>query len=88
MSCRKEILSEVLRIDDLMHIIMKGTRSKWTKEDLSTIKSHLKHLALRIPALAVLLAPGGIVLLPILAEVLNRRKTPKPVAREKRSEPE
>ncbi|MFZ5995415.1 MAG: hypothetical protein ACOYU4_10575 [Thermodesulfobacteriota bacterium] len=78
--CRKEILEEVLQVQDLMGILMKGTHARWTEEDLAAIKKHLTHLAKRIPALSILLLPGGLVLLPILAEVLDRRKSRKSAA--------
>ncbi|MFH1146628.1 MAG: hypothetical protein V1736_02850 [Pseudomonadota bacterium] len=81
---RDEILNEVLRIDDLMYLLTKGTYARWSKEESAILKSHLKHLATRIPALALLLAPGGMLLLPILAEALDRRKSPTPVPVERR----
>lgn len=81
---RNEIINEVLRIDDLMYLITKGTYSKWTKEESALLKSHFQHLAKRMPVLALILAPGGMLLLPILAEVLERRKTSRPVPVERR----
>ncbi|MDD5451247.1 MAG: hypothetical protein PHT49_05075 [Desulfovibrionales bacterium] len=77
---RNEILNEVLQAQDLMGILMKGTHAKWTGEDLAAMKKHFTRLAKRIPALSILLLPGGLVLLPILAEVLDRRKSRKSAA--------
>ncbi|MEW6326799.1 MAG: hypothetical protein AB1487_04305 [Thermodesulfobacteriota bacterium] len=71
---REEILREVLRVQDLMRILMKGTHAKWTEEELATMKRHFADIAKKIPVLSVLLLPGGLLLLPILAEVLDRRK--------------
>ncbi|MDQ7839041.1 MAG: hypothetical protein RDU59_11200 [Thermodesulfobacteriota bacterium] len=71
---RDEILNEVLQAQNLMGILMKGTHARWTEEDLAAMKKHFARLAKRIPALSILLLPGGLLLLPILAEVLDRRK--------------
>jgi hypothetical protein len=58
---------------------MKGTHARWTEEELAAMKKHFTRLAKRIPALSVLLLPGGLVLLPLLVEVLDRRKRKKTV---------
>ena len=76
---REEITGEILLIDNLMHILMKGMHAKWTDGELAVIKKNLKHLAKRIPILALLLAPGGMVMLPILTEILDRRNRNKTV---------
>ena len=73
---KEAILMEVLSIRGLMQILMKtrNTDEKWTKEEKKEIKMHLKNIAKIIPAVAVFALPGGSFLLPILAEVLDRRK--------------
>ena len=70
------ILSQVLAVKDLMRLLMKNrnTGEKWTRDEIREIRVHLKHLAMLVPALIIFLLPGGSVLLPILAEVLDRRK--------------
>lgn len=81
---RDEILNEVLLIDDLMYVLTKGLSVKWTSAELALIKNHFTHIAKRIPAIALLLAPGGFILLPVLAEVLDRRQRKKQVDMERR----
>jgi phosphoglycolate phosphatase-like HAD superfamily hydrolase len=71
---REAILAEVLEVKDLMRLLMKGRNDRWTAEDLKEIKTHLRHLAEDLPLLAAFLAPGGFLLLPILAEILDRRR--------------
>ena len=68
---------EVLSIKGLMQLLMRtrNTDNKWTKEEKKEIKRHLKNIAKIIPAVAIFSLPGGSFLLPILAEVLDRRKT-------------
>jgi len=67
---------EVLSIKGLMQLLMKtrNTDEKWTREERKEIKSHLRNLAKIIPAIAIFSLPGGSLLLPILAEALDRRK--------------
>ena len=76
LSNKKAILMEVLSIKGLMQILMKtrNTDEKWTSEEKKEIKGHLKNIAKIIPAVAIFSLPGGAFLLPLLAEVLDRRK--------------
>jgi len=70
------ILSQVLAVKGLMQLLMKNrnTGEKWTRDEIREIRAHLKHIAMLVPALIIFLLPGGSVLLPLLAEVLDRRK--------------
>jgi len=73
---KEAILMEVLAIGGLMQLLMKirNTDEKWTREEKTEIKRHLKNIAKIIPAIALFSLPGGSFLLPILAEALDRRK--------------
>jgi hypothetical protein len=70
------LLREALAYKGFMQILMKrrNTGEKWTKEEKKLIKQHLKTMALVVPALIVFLPPGGSIFLPILVDVLDRRK--------------
>jgi hypothetical protein len=74
---KEAILMEVLAIRGLMQLLMKtrNTDEKWTREEKKEVKRHLKNIAKILPAIAIFSLPGGSFLLPILAEVLDRRKT-------------
>lgn len=74
---REAILMEVLSIRGLVQLLMKpqNTDERWTKEEKKAIKKHLRNIAKIIPAVAIFSLPGGSLLLPILAEALDRRKT-------------
>jgi hypothetical protein len=52
----------------------KNTGNDWTTEDIKEIKKHLIHLALYVPVLIVFLLPFGFFLLPVLAEIMDRRE--------------
>lgn len=74
---KEAILMEVLSIGGLMQLLMKTRNSdeRWTKEERREMKVHLKNIAKIVPAVALFSLPGGSLLLPILAEVLDRRRT-------------
>jgi hypothetical protein len=81
---REILLREIQAVKDLMALLMKGTQEKWSKDDLQHIKIHFAHLSKRVPVLMVFLLPGGLVLLPVLVEVLERRKKVTAVTQERR----
>jgi hypothetical protein len=67
---------EAQRISGFLYLLMKqrNTGEKWTPEERKEIKKQLKILAMYIPILLIFLLPGGSLLLPFLAEVMDRRK--------------
>jgi len=71
------LLMEVLSIKGLMQLLMKtrNTDEKWTRDEKKEIKRHLKNIAKIIPAVAIFSLPGGSIILPLLAEAIDRRKT-------------
>lgn len=73
---KKLILEQVLAVKGLMQLLMKqrNTNQEWTKEEIKEIKKNLKNISKGVPALLVFLLPGGSLLLPFLAEILDRRK--------------
>jgi hypothetical protein len=76
---REFILTNVLEMQDLMRLLMKPRNSglPWSRDEVRRIRAHLKTLARLIPALVVFHLPGGLVLLPVLSEVLDRRQGPR-----------
>ena len=52
----------------------RNTDQKWNKEEKKQIKDQLKRLSLYLPIIIIFLLPGGSLLLPVLAEILDRRK--------------
>jgi hypothetical protein len=81
------ILEEVLAVKGLMQLLMKerNTNQKWTREEKREIKIHLKNISKLVPALIIFLLPGGSLLLPFLAEVLDRRKSRRPPVQKERT---
>jgi hypothetical protein len=56
----------------------RNTGKKWTREEKKLLKQHLKTMALSIPALIVFLPPGGSIFLPLLVDLMDRRKNRRP----------
>ena len=78
-SHRNLILPHVLAIQGLMRLLMKvrNTGEPWTPEERREIRSHLRSIARFVPILILFLLPGTLLFLPILAEVLDRRRKPR-----------
>jgi hypothetical protein len=70
------ILNEAKEIHGFMDLLMKqrNTGSGWTRAEKTQLKRYIARLAAYIPVLIVFLLPGGFVLIPLLAEALDRRK--------------
>lgn len=59
-----------------MALLMKprNTGIPWTAEEIRTLKFYIRHLAHYVPFTIVFLLPFGSLLLPVMAEVLDRRR--------------
>ena len=68
-----------MEFQGLMRLLMKhrNTGKKWTGDELREIRKRLKEISKIVPVVVVFLLPGGTILLPFLAEVLDRRKKPR-----------
>lgn len=76
-SDRKQLIyRETALVRGFMYLLMRplNTGVKWTREEKKQLRSDIKHLSLFVPKLIIFLLPGG-ALVPILAELLDRRKT-------------
>lgn len=74
---QRDLLHQESRgMQNFMHLLMKqkNTGTKWTGDEIKQIKVHLKHMSLYVPALIIFMLPFGSLLLPVLAEILDRRK--------------
>ncbi len=70
------IFHEAQQMQGFLFLLFKerNTDLKWTKEEKEQIKTYLKHLSAYVPIIILFILPGGSLLLPVLAEVLDRRK--------------
>ncbi|HAR95941.1 MAG TPA: hypothetical protein DCR97_08275 [Deltaproteobacteria bacterium] len=69
------ILTEAREMQGFMHLLMKqrNTGSCWTKGEKAQLKRYIGRLAFYVPVLLFFLLPGGFILIPVLAEILDRR---------------
>jgi hypothetical protein len=70
------IFHEAQQMQGFLFLLFKerNTGSEWTKEEREEIKTYLKRLSAYVPVIVIFLLPGGSLLLPFLAEILDRRK--------------
>lgn len=72
---KKHLLHEILQVKGLMPLLMKPRNDQsWTPEDKQELKIHLRRLSSLSPYLIVLALPGSFLMLPALAEWLDRRR--------------
>ncbi len=73
---RAMILHEARQMNGFMQLLMKqrNTGTAWTKADKTELKSYLRRMVLYVPVLLIFLLPFGMFFLPILAEIMDRRK--------------
>jgi|WetSurMetagenome_2_1015567.scaffolds.fasta_scaffold875621_2 hypothetical protein len=74
---RELILNETRHVNGFMNLLMKqrNTGAKWTKAEKSQLRLYLKRIWLYIPVLFVFLLPFGMLFIPVLAEILERRRS-------------
>lgn len=70
------ILGDARAMQGFMDLLMKqrNTGSRWTKDEKVQLRRYIGRLASYVPILFVFLLPGGFVLIPLLAEILDRRR--------------
>jgi hypothetical protein len=73
---RDLILNEARHAGDFMRLLMKqrNTGEKWSFRERARLRGHLRRLAGYVPILCIFLLPGGFLLVPLLAEIMDRRK--------------
>jgi hypothetical protein len=75
--CKRKalILQEAAQIHGFLRLLMKqvNTDEKWTGTEKIEIRKSLKDLSLYVPGLTIFRMPFGMLLVPVLAETLDRR---------------
>jgi hypothetical protein len=73
---RRYLVSEFAQVSGLMPLLMKRRNGRiWTPDDRAELGRHLRRLSNLSPYLAVLILPGGLLMLPALAWWLDRRRS-------------
>ena len=74
-SWRARMHGRLSGVESLVAVLMKRRNGKpWTREERAFLQGELRTLARWVPALLLFLLPGSVVLLPIYAWLLDRRK--------------
>lgn len=72
---RARVLQEVSQTKGLMPLLMKRRNNqKWSASDRRELRAHLLRLSRVSPYIALMVLPGGLPLLPLLAWWLDRRR--------------
>jgi hypothetical protein len=81
---KKHLEEELARTQTLMPLLMKPRNgAKWTKEEKRELVDHMKRISGLGRYVALLLLPGGLALLPLLAWWLDRRRDKRPPSKPK-----
>ena len=74
------IYSEADYMKGFMSLLMKprNTGLPWTQEESRALKTYVRHLAHYVPFTIIFLLPFGSLLLPAMAEILDRRRLQRP----------
>jgi hypothetical protein len=76
---KKYLGEELARTQKLMPLLMKPRNGgRWTREEKRELIEHLRRLSGMGPYVALLVLPGGLALLPLLAWWLDRRREKRP----------
>ena len=78
---RELFYAEADTMRGFMDLLMKprNTGIPWTREEIVHLKGYIRHLAHYVPFMIIFLLPFGSLLLPAMAEVLDRRRTSRPL---------
>ena len=69
-------MQKPITMKGFMVLVMKprNTGLPWTDEEIRALKTCIRHLAHYVPFMIIFLLPFGSLLLPAMAEVLDRRR--------------
>jgi hypothetical protein len=71
----RRILAELMATRGIMSLLMKARNGeRWTQADKEELLAHLRRMAHLSPYLIALLLPGSVLLLPVYAWWLDRRR--------------
>lgn len=78
---KRRLVAELSSTRGFMPLLMKPRNNqRWTPEDKRELASHLRRISRISPYLVVLVMPGGMLMLPVVAWWLDRRRNQRPVA--------
>ena len=67
---RKRLYQELIESKELMVLLTKSTYKKLTEDEKEKVKEQLLDILKGIPAFAIFMLPGGVLLLPLLIKLI------------------
>ena len=67
---KKRLVNELNQSKELVSLLKKSTHEKLSNKEKEQLKNQLLDVLKTIPALAIFLLPGGLILLPLVAKIL------------------
>ena len=67
---KKRLNNEILKSKELLFLLKKSTYKKLTDKEKNKVKEQLLEILKGIPAFAVFMLPGGVLLLPLLIKLI------------------
>ncbi len=72
---KKHLRDELSRTQEMMPLLMKARNGeKWTSREKEELAGHFRRLSKMSPYIALVVIPGGLALLPLVAWWLDRRR--------------
>jgi hypothetical protein len=72
---KKHLSDELSRTQEMMPLLMKARNGeKWTAQEKEALVGHFRRLSKMSPYIALVVIPGGLALLPLVAWWLDRRR--------------
>jgi hypothetical protein len=82
---KRYVLAEIMEVKGLLPLLMKPrNHQKWTPQDKHELMTHLRHMSKVSPYIAVIMLPGGLLMLPALSWWLDRRRGKRATAKASR----
>ena len=68
------VYAEAVHLEGFVTLLMKRRNGgDWSADDKIALRGHLKALGKSLPVIGLFTLPGGLILVPVLAMILNRR---------------
>lgn len=67
---KDKLANELKESKELVFLISKSTTTELSREEKEKVKSHFLDLVKSVPALAIFMLPGGVVLLPLVLKII------------------
>jgi len=72
------VYAEAVHLEGFVTLLMKRRNGgDWNADDKIALRGHLKALGKSLPVIGLFALPGGLILVPVLAMILDRRSRPR-----------